>query len=68
TLLLRVRDTGIGLADVPPSNGTRFGLRQVRERLAALYGARASLSLEEAPGNEGGTLATVKLPLQQSPP
>jgi hypothetical protein len=68
TLVLRVRDTGIGLANVPPSNGTRFGLRQVRERLAALYGTRASLTLEEAPGDEGGTLATVQLPLQPSTP
>jgi hypothetical protein len=66
TLVLRVRDTGIGLANVPASNGTKFGLRQVRERLSALYGARASLTLEEAPGDEGGTLATVRLPLQQS--
>jgi len=64
-LVLRVRDTGIGLANVPASNGTKFGLRQVRERLAALYGTRASLTLEEAPGDEGGTLATVRLPLQQ---
>jgi len=39
----------------------------VRERLATLYGTRASLTLEEAPGAEGGTLATVRLPLQQSP-
>lgn len=68
TLVLRVRDTGIGLAHVPASNGTRFGLRQVRERLATLYGTRASLTLEEAPGDEGGTLATVRLPLQQSTP
>jgi signal transduction histidine kinase len=68
TLVLRVRDTGIGLAHVPTSNGTRFGLRQVRERLAALYGSRASLTLEEAPGDDGGTLATVRLPLQQSVP
>ncbi|MCW5657550.1 MAG: histidine kinase [Burkholderiaceae bacterium] len=66
-LLLRVRDTGIGLANVPASGGTRFGLRQVRERLAALYGGRASLTLEEASDGEGGTLATVRLPLQQSP-
>jgi LytS/YehU family sensor histidine kinase len=68
TLVLRVRDTGIGVANVPPSNGTKFGLRQVRERLATLYGSRASLSLEPAPGDEGGTLATVRLPLQQSAP
>jgi sensor histidine kinase YesM len=67
TLVLRVRDTGIGLGRVPASNGTRFGLRQVRERLAALYGSRASLTLEEAADDEGGTLATVRLPLQQSP-
>jgi signal transduction histidine kinase len=66
TLVLRVRDTGVGLANGPSSNGTRFGLRQVRQRLAALYGARASLTLQDAPGAEGGTLATVKLPLQQS--
>jgi len=68
-LVLRVRDTGVGLAHVPPSNGSKFGLRQVRERLATLYGSRARLTLEEAPGDEGGTLATVRLPLPaQSPP
>ena len=65
-LVLRVRDTGVGLAHVPPSSGSKFGLRQVRERLATLYGARASLSLEDAPDAEGGTLATVRLPLGQS--
>ena len=66
TLVLRVRDTGIGLSQAPPGNGTKFGLRQVRERLATLYGTRASLTLEEVSGDEGGTLATVRLPLQQS--
>ena len=62
-LVLRVRDTGVGLADVP-ADGTHFGLEQVRERLATLYGARASLTLEAASDSEGGTLATLRLPIR----
>jgi hypothetical protein len=61
-LVLRVRDTGAGLSDLP-SDGTRFGLVQVRERLATMYGARASLVLQNASDAEGGTLATIRLPL-----
>jgi signal transduction histidine kinase len=61
-LVLRVRDTGAGLSD-PSIEGTRFGLVQVRERLAALYGARASLTLTDAGDAEGGTLATLRLPI-----
>ena len=61
-LVLRVRDTGAGLSDTH-GDGTRFGLVQVRERLATLYGARASLALQAAGDAEGGTLATIRLPL-----
>jgi hypothetical protein len=61
-LVLRVRDTGVGLA-APAGEGTRFGLQQVRERLATLYGEGGSLTLEAAGDAEGGTLATVRLPL-----
>jgi signal transduction histidine kinase len=64
-LVLMVRDTGIGLgagAEVATA-GTRFGLAQVRERLATLHGAAASLTLEPAADGEGGTCATVQLPL-----
>jgi len=63
-LVLRVRDTGAGLSDAP-SDGTRFGLVQVRERLATLYGTRASLTLQNANDAEGGTLATIRLPLPE---
>ena len=62
-LVLRVRDTGGGLSD-PSVEGTKFGLVQVRERLAALYGARASLTLTDAGDAEGGTLAILRLPIE----
>lgn len=67
-LVLTVRDTGVGLA-APSSdpNGTRFGLTQVRERLAALYGARARLDLADATDAEGGTRATIRLPYDTLP-
>jgi hypothetical protein len=64
-LELEVRDSGVGLHEAPPSNGTRFGLKQVRERLQTLYGQAATLQLqavEQAAG--GGTRALVRLPLR----
>ena len=65
--MLRVRDTGVGLGATSAAESNRFGLRQVRERLATLYGQRASLTLQDAPGDEGGALATVRMPLPSSP-
>ncbi|MDA8521647.1 sensor histidine kinase [Acidovorax sp. NCPPB 4044] len=77
-LHLAVLDTGVGLpspAATLPSvaqhgvqaepAGTRFGLAQVRERLATLGGAAASLEL--GPGEAGGTRALVILPLPAPP-
>jgi hypothetical protein len=65
TLVLCVRDTGCGLSD-SPSEGTRFGLQQVRARLSTLYGGAASVDLCHADDAEGGTLATVRLPFKTS--
>jgi hypothetical protein len=62
-LVLEVADTGAGLSQAA-APGTRFGLQQVRERLATLYGDRAAVVLAPAPG--GGTLATITLPLQDT--
>jgi sensor histidine kinase YesM len=66
-LLLEVRDTGGGLSADHPGDGSRFGLRQVRERLAALYGERASLTLQAAGDDQGGVLARIRLPLPGAP-
>jgi signal transduction histidine kinase len=66
TLILTVRDTGAGLAAplTDASAGSAFGLTQVRERLAALYGAAASLELQPVDAAAGGgTRATLRLPL-----
>ena len=65
-LLLTVRDTGVGLsapAATAATAGTAFGLEQVRTRLATLYGARAALHLQPADDADGGTRATLTLPL-----
>jgi signal transduction histidine kinase len=59
-LRLIVLDSGVGLAAAVATDGSGFGTTQVRERLAALYGNTASLTLVDAPG--GGTLATIELP------
>ena len=48
-LRLTVRDTGVGLAraaaQASSADGTHYGTTQVRERLATLYGERATSSL-----------------------
>ena len=57
-----------GLGDPPGigNAGGGFGLAQVRERLQTIYGAEASLELAAAAGPEGGTLATLRLPLARA--
>jgi LytS/YehU family sensor histidine kinase len=62
-LVLSVRDTGAGLAPGASGRGAGFGIEQVRERLSALFGPAASLELAAAPDAEGGTLATLRMPL-----
>ncbi len=66
TLVLIVRDNGPGLspeAAAPARDGARdggLGLANTRQRLAALYGDAAGLTL--APASGGGTEARVHLP------
>jgi sensor histidine kinase YesM len=60
-LVLRVVDTGAGPTSSSTA-GSRFGLHQVRERLATVYGAAASLTLERGPADTGGTVVTLRWP------
>jgi signal transduction histidine kinase len=62
-LLLEVCDTGVGpgAAGVP---GSGFGLAQVRERLAAVYGPAASLEL--AAVQPRGTRVALQLPKEKA--
>lgn len=59
-LVLRVQDTGLG--EAAPDGGHGFGMAQVRERLATLYGGDAHAHLKAVPGT--GATATLHIPLQ----
>ena len=61
-LVIEVADNGAGFS---ASGGSGVGLANTRSRLAALYGAEASLSL--AMGTPRGVVASVRLPLQTEP-
>lgn len=60
-LIIEVSDTGVGLDAAQTSEGSGFGLEQVRERLATVHGEQGRMSL--AAGPSGGTLATLSFPL-----
>ena len=62
-LALEVSDDGAG-ADAATIDAGGTGLNRLRERLDALYGARASLGTTTSPG--AGFTAVVRLPLEQN--
>jgi LytS/YehU family sensor histidine kinase len=61
TLLLRVVDDGLGLDGSDSKAGFGIGVGNTRARLAAIYGAAASLTIHEA--EWGGCVAEVRLPV-----
>jgi hypothetical protein len=63
-LRIQVKDTGRGLADTPTQSGSGVGLSNLRERLAALYGARGRFSLTS--NDPRGVVASIEVPLQSS--
>jgi hypothetical protein len=58
-LRVTVADTGLGFA-AGSQPGTGVGLSNVRERLAALYGGRARLSIDA--NHPSGTIVTIDVP------
>lgn len=68
-LVLWVADDGPGPAGPPNVNG--LGLRNTRERIETLYGARARLELSQRAegrgreGGAGGTMAQVRIPYRR---
>nr|WP_246448368.1 histidine kinase [Roseateles oligotrophus] len=68
-LLLEVRDGGVGLASPTlATEGTRFGLHQVRERLHTQFGGAASFQLGPRGDGHSGALARILLPVQTPHP
>ena len=61
-LLVTVSDTGRGLEAGGTTGGQGVGLSNIRERLAALYGARGRFTLQ--PGEQRGARATLSLPYE----
>jgi signal transduction histidine kinase len=63
-LRIQVEDEGPGASAQPAGESQRLGLRLLQERLAALYGGQASLSLHDA---AGGVRAVLELPVREDP-
>ncbi len=63
-LRIEVEDEGPGASAQPPAESHGLGLRLLQERLAALYGGQASLSLHAA---AGGVRAVLELPVRHAP-
>jgi LytS/YehU family sensor histidine kinase len=61
TLDIAVEDSGVGLGN-SPTVGTGAGTENVRQRLASLFGAGATLELE--PLAPHGTRSRIRVPLQ----
>jgi hypothetical protein len=61
-LAIDVSDTGVGIGNAPaPSEPGGFGVAQVRERLATVYGTKSTMTM--TPLATGGTRATITFPL-----
>ena len=63
-LVITVADDGPGV-ETPSAAPEGHGIANTRARLRALFGDRASLTVERRP--VGGTLATLRVPYHEAP-
>ena len=61
-VVLEVVDTGVGLSGVQPLAGKGFGMNQVRERLATLFGERARIEFGGL--DSGGCRVVIRYPAE----
>lgn len=61
-----VKDTGRGLTDAPTQAGGGVGLSNIRERLIAIYGDAAKLTLES--NDPKGVVASIEIPVETNVP
>jgi sensor histidine kinase YesM len=60
--VVSVQDDGVGLGNASTAQaGTGTGMKNVRDRLASLYGDRASLRVEALSSGQRGTAATIHI-------
>ena len=62
SLLVQVRDNGLGLSQGDPLVSEGLGLANIRARLQQLYGDEAALRIQ--PRAEGGTLVELRMPFR----
>jgi hypothetical protein len=61
-ICVQVKDTGRGLTDAPMQAGGGVGLSNLRERLQAIYGGRASFAIES--NTPQGVVASICVPCE----
>jgi LytS/YehU family sensor histidine kinase len=61
-IVIEVSDTGVGCSGEAPTGGKGFGMSQVRERLATLYGDKARFDFANV--DAGGCRVVVRYPVE----
>ena len=61
-IVLSVADDGVGIGHTSTAKaGAGTGMNNVRDRLASLYGSRATLSIDALGARDHGTIATIRI-------